>query len=258
MKRILSTLAQKWPEYLLEILVLIIGIYGAFALESWNEERNESNQEQLILLQLQNEYQQNLQQLDQKIELRNFILMNCVKILDMINEPESASKDSLLSSLRYLMLTPTFDPISSDVIISGNIRLVSNPRLKQLLQHWSSEVIQVQEEERKWDKIASEQLLPVFHEYGLGRFIATSVNVNNADLQKVRELILIDSTNHKVVVRIPKPTRELDMISLLENPHFDGLVTAGIQFNRVANSQSFILRDKIVEILSIIENDLEE
>jgi hypothetical protein len=32
MKRILSTLKEKWPEYFFEILVLIIGIWGAFEL----------------------------------------------------------------------------------------------------------------------------------------------------------------------------------------------------------------------------------
>lgn len=52
MKRILTTFKEKWPEYLLEILVLIIGIYGAFALESWNEERKERNEERITLQQL--------------------------------------------------------------------------------------------------------------------------------------------------------------------------------------------------------------
>ena len=49
MKRILSTLKEKWPEYFLEILVLIIGIYGVFELANYGENRNRKRAELEIL-----------------------------------------------------------------------------------------------------------------------------------------------------------------------------------------------------------------
>jgi hypothetical protein len=54
MKKIIETLKKKWAEYLLEIIVIMIGILGAFALNNWNEDRKTNEFEHELLIDIQN------------------------------------------------------------------------------------------------------------------------------------------------------------------------------------------------------------
>ena len=48
MKKFFRTLKEKWAEYLFEMLVILIGVFGAFVLNSWNEERKKDRKLQKL------------------------------------------------------------------------------------------------------------------------------------------------------------------------------------------------------------------
>lgn len=94
MKRFFNTLSQKWPEYLFEILVLIIGIYGAFALERWNEERKEREKETKILKELLKGLESDKRDISWNLDLHTDVLRSQEIILDWLKSNRSYN-DSL-------------------------------------------------------------------------------------------------------------------------------------------------------------------
>ncbi len=77
MKRILTTLSEKWPEYLLEIIVIVIGILGAFALGNWNESSDQAMVKNELLVSLNTDFESNLSNLDSAFKYQKILKESC-------------------------------------------------------------------------------------------------------------------------------------------------------------------------------------
>ena len=149
-------------------------------INNWNEQRKDRIKEQVILKQLQEDYQANLLQLEEKMRTREKILISAFKLLKAFDEPVGIVRDSVIKDLAIVRNDPTFDPIQNDLTSSENLRLIRNVKLKRLLSNWSSDVVGVIEIEVTWNKLVLEQYDPIMSELGLGRDIYNSF-INDVD-----------------------------------------------------------------------------
>ncbi|MCL6257661.1 hypothetical protein M3O96_01085 [Aquiflexum sp. TKW24L] len=131
MKRILSTLKEKWPEYFLEILVLVIGIYGAFELANYGETRNRKRAELEILKGCKTELVTDLAEINFNMdELRKS--QYALNLILEILEKDGSYHDSLAFHFNYTLLpihfihsTSSFETAKSrglDIIYNTDIR----------------------------------------------------------------------------------------------------------------------------------------
>lgn len=101
MRKILHHLKSEWYKYVLEILVITIGILGAYALNSWNEGRNAKKLEIQILGELKKDLEQNLKEIS---GIRNGIageISGGEKLLNFL-ESDSEELDSIRSYVDQL------------------------------------------------------------------------------------------------------------------------------------------------------------
>ncbi|WP_191859326.1 DUF6090 family protein [Hanstruepera ponticola] len=243
--------AGKYFKYAIgEIILVVIGILIALQINNWNENRKDRLEEQELLAQLQSEFLSNLDQLDQKIALRNNMLKASAKLLNYIDYPESLETDSILNHVGYTVIAPTFDPIVNDIISSGRIQLLENSQLKEKLSRWTSELVQVTEEEQVWLNYRSNYYTPLLIEYGLYRNL-----INRYWKSNIIGAFHLDKGTQTEFDLGPSK-KEINITEFINDSRFENHIAQCASFAKLTNSQALSLRQRIVEILNIIEQEL--
>ena len=124
MRNLIKHIKEEWYKYFLEILVLIIGIYGAFALDSWNEDRKSDLREKLMLRLIMETLERDLEYAFALFEYRNE--QSTKRITEMLNE---CPYDSIRTSALTDLLTFQIDKGPYEQLQSIGMDLISNDSL---------------------------------------------------------------------------------------------------------------------------------
>jgi hypothetical protein len=137
MKRIGTLVAERWPEYLLEIIVVIIGITISFTLNNFQTSAANKVLEETYLRGLQQDVQADIQELKETMERTSTVITSSEKILDESKREKIVlTKNELVNLVLEIASRPNFvskNSTLSSLKSSANLPLIRDASLKNLL-----------------------------------------------------------------------------------------------------------------------------
>lgn len=124
-----------WTNHFIELIVVFIGISGAFALNNWNEDRQEKELEKKYLTSLHSEIKSDINQLNTIINATHKDSIEVTELLTLLKNEEFELKkiipylNTLSSAEQFTPRTVTFESIKN----SGGLEVISNYELRKLI-----------------------------------------------------------------------------------------------------------------------------
>ena len=244
---------NKFSKYLLyaigEIFLVVVGILIALQINNLNEERKLRDKEQILLNQLKQEFESNLDQLDQKIEMRTIMISSAQRLLKMIDNKDLLVPDSIGYYLSFTRMNPTFDPIRNDLTSGDKLSLIQDAQLKALLTKWGSNEEQLDESEGRWLYSLNTYFRPLLYEYNLAReMFEINYKSGSMSMMSLKDNINIESLNLTIDSN--------EFVEFMKDPRLESHLAWTVGINTFTQEESNILRQHIVDILAAITGQL--
>jgi hypothetical protein len=136
--RVFSLIKEMWPAYLIEVLVIIVGISITLAMEKWRDNSREEQLEKIYEKNLLSDVVADMGSLGYAINSTQKIVSKGSEILDYLKSPQSKNISSaqVISDIHDIIGRPKFttrDATFSDLKNSGNLHLLKDIGLKNSL-----------------------------------------------------------------------------------------------------------------------------
>jgi len=133
---ILQTLKRKWAEYLLEIIVITIGILGAYSLNNWNESKKERKMELKYLSSMKADLQKDLVRLEFMSAYRARTVSSTKELIRYHDERSVYEPSEYYSHMINVFYWNEYVPnrnTQDELVSSGHLSLIKNDSVKNQL-----------------------------------------------------------------------------------------------------------------------------
>jgi hypothetical protein len=241
-----------------EIVLVVIGILIALQANNWNIERNNSKQEKNILLQLEDEYLENLKEVEQKILLRNSSNSSIIKLIAYGEIGiQGISLDTIRKHITQTYLNITFDGasgVTSVLLNSGSLNLLKNQELKNHLSNWSGTSEKMIEEEQ----FIVKNTLPAYFDYIRHHFDMMKMMSDQPRNFEVNTSYLKSNKAFDYSGGIRGRYDKKEFSKFLNDMVVSNFIITIHHRNRTTNNQAEALKTKIEQILEIIRQELKK
>jgi hypothetical protein len=238
-----------------EIIIVIIGILIALQVDTWNSEREAREETQVFLKQLKNEFQDNRNQLVQKVLLRDRALQSARELLRFVDGKSEFNTPSEVDSLLAITLPVyTFDPslgVLNQLTSTDKLTLVRNDKLNDTLSKWNSMIADFKEDEDMYNSFNHNHFRPFLYENYNARNI-----INSRIRHRVINSILLSSPE-EVNDEIGFSGMSMDLDILRNSVEFENYLAFIVSWIALINTQSQGILNYIDSVLEIMDSEID-